>query len=215
LQDVDLSLEQGSVMGLVGPNGAGKSTILRIIMGLNLGFTLIVTPMGTLGLVLLMQTSVFEKAKSTQQFIMSLPVTVTDFTLAKLLVNIPVFAAVWIAGTSTAFCFAYWLDLLPVGSVPYVTMIFLGVFVAYICILCVSLLSQSLGMTVIAIMFFEMLTAAYLWLVLLLAPIRSVVNGPDIVWNSTAIAIVAIQAAVAISSVAATLFFQSRKRDFI
>lgn len=34
LQNVDLSFEQGSVMGLVGPNGAGKSTILRIIMGL-------------------------------------------------------------------------------------------------------------------------------------------------------------------------------------
>ncbi len=34
LQDVNLSFEQGTVMGLVGPNGAGKSTILRIIMGL-------------------------------------------------------------------------------------------------------------------------------------------------------------------------------------
>lgn len=34
LQDVDLSFEQGTVMGLVGPNGAGKSTILRIVMGL-------------------------------------------------------------------------------------------------------------------------------------------------------------------------------------
>lgn len=33
LQDVNLSFEQGTVMGLVGPNGAGKSTILRIIMG--------------------------------------------------------------------------------------------------------------------------------------------------------------------------------------
>lgn len=34
LHNVDLSFEQGTVMGLVGPNGAGKSTILRIIMGL-------------------------------------------------------------------------------------------------------------------------------------------------------------------------------------
>lgn len=34
LQNVDMSFEQGTVMGLVGPNGAGKSTILRIIMGL-------------------------------------------------------------------------------------------------------------------------------------------------------------------------------------
>lgn len=34
LQGVDLSFEQGAVMGLVGPNGAGKSTILRLVMGL-------------------------------------------------------------------------------------------------------------------------------------------------------------------------------------
>ena len=34
LQNVDLSFEQGTVMGLVGPNGAGKSTILRTVMGI-------------------------------------------------------------------------------------------------------------------------------------------------------------------------------------
>jgi ABC-2 type transport system ATP-binding protein len=34
LQDLDLDLEPGQVMGLVGPNGAGKSTTLRLIMGL-------------------------------------------------------------------------------------------------------------------------------------------------------------------------------------
>lgn len=34
LNDIDLVLPQGSVMGFVGPNGAGKSTTLRIILGL-------------------------------------------------------------------------------------------------------------------------------------------------------------------------------------
>lgn len=34
LQNVSLSFEQGTVMGLVGPNGAGKSTLLRIVIGL-------------------------------------------------------------------------------------------------------------------------------------------------------------------------------------
>ena len=34
LQDIDLALPVGQVMGLVGVNGAGKSTLLRILMGL-------------------------------------------------------------------------------------------------------------------------------------------------------------------------------------
>ena len=33
LSDVNLTLEDGSVMGLVGINGAGKSTLLRLISG--------------------------------------------------------------------------------------------------------------------------------------------------------------------------------------
>ena len=34
LDNVDLQLEQGSMMGFIGPNGAGKSLTMRIIMGL-------------------------------------------------------------------------------------------------------------------------------------------------------------------------------------
>lgn len=34
LQNIDLTLETGQVMGFIGPNGAGKSTTIRILMGL-------------------------------------------------------------------------------------------------------------------------------------------------------------------------------------
>lgn len=34
LEDINLTIENGSVLGLVGPNGAGKSTILRLIAGI-------------------------------------------------------------------------------------------------------------------------------------------------------------------------------------
>ena len=34
LSDIELDLEQGSIMGFIGPNGAGKSSTMRLIMGL-------------------------------------------------------------------------------------------------------------------------------------------------------------------------------------
>jgi hypothetical protein len=181
----------------------------------NMGFALLITPLGTLGIVLLMQTNVFEKAKSTQPFIMSLPVTVREFTLAKLLVNVPVFGALWLVTLGAAFWFAFGLDLLPLGTLPVVIMIFLGVLVAYAGILGVSLLSQSLGTTIIAIMFFELGTSAYLWAVVFLDPISSHVYGPVPVWNTAAVSIVTVQVFLAVAATVATLVLQNRKRDFI
>lgn len=34
LQDVDLDIPKGGILGLIGPNGAGKSTALRLLLGL-------------------------------------------------------------------------------------------------------------------------------------------------------------------------------------
>jgi len=34
LYDINLSIEEGEIVGLIGPNGAGKSTLLKAIMGL-------------------------------------------------------------------------------------------------------------------------------------------------------------------------------------
>ncbi len=181
----------------------------------NFGFILLVSPAGTCGIVVLMKTNVFEKEKATQPFIMSLPVTVREFTRAKLWVNLPIFAGFWLLITVVGFYFAFGLHLFPLGAVPFITMVFLGILVAYACILSTSLLSQSLGVTILAITLFEVASSAYLYAAAYSEPIRSHILGPVMVWNPTAIAIVAAQILVVLSVLSATLLIQNGKRDFI
>lgn len=182
---------------------------------LNIAFFLLIGPAATCGIVLLMKTNVFEKEKATQPFIMSLPVTVREFTIAKLLINVPVFVGLWLFVCAGVLYFIFNMGLLPIGTVPFVTMILLGIFVAYTGILAVSLLFQTLASTVVSIVVFELTTSAYLWIIAYSDAISNHVYGAQMVWNSTAITIVSVQVVVAIGVILTTLMVQSHKRDFI
>lgn len=182
---------------------------------INLAFVLLVAPAFTCGMVILFRTIVFEKVKSTQPFIMSLPVTVKEFTQAKLLVNIPVVFVLWLLASGVAFYFSFVRGAFPYGTLPFVTMIFLGALLAYICILSTGLLFQSHGITIISILIFELATSVYLWVVVYLDPIANHIYGPVSVWNSTAITVVIAQVLTAIIVIFMTIYIQNKKRDFI
>lgn len=210
------------ILLIFGLFSAGCIGILNLLWGRvpavvmsNLGFILLIGPAATCGIVVLMKTNVAEKEKSTQAFIMSLPVTVKEFTRAKLWVNLPIFVLFWASISAAGFHFAFGRGRLPLGAAPFFTMVFLGGFVAYACILSVSLLSQSLSVTVLSIAIFEIGTSAYLWAVAFLPPIAQNILGPQAVWNPAAIAVVAAQALVAVAAITGTLWIQTLKRDFI
>ncbi len=181
----------------------------------NLGFVMLIGPAATCGIVLLMKTNVFEKEKSTQPFIMSLPVTVKEFTRAKLIVNLTVFTIFWAAVSAVAFYFAFVRGLFPQGMMPFATMVLLGGYVAYTLVLSVSLITQNLGITVLCIALFETGTSAYMWTLAFLSPIRAHVWGPAAIWDEVTLSVVAAQATVAVLAIAATLLIQNTKRDFI
>jgi hypothetical protein len=181
----------------------------------NLGITLLIAPAITCAIVLLMKTIVMEKQKSTQLFIMSLPVTVKEFTMSKLLLNLPVFTVFWLVISGVAFYFSFELGVFPYGTIPFIAMIFIGIFVAYVVVLSVALIYQSYGVTIITMLFVELGTPAYLWVIAFMEPINSHVYDAQMVWNSTAITIVTTQIIVAVLILLMTLHIQNKKRDFI
>lgn len=182
----------------------------------NLGFTLLILPMGICGMHVLIHTTVHEKLQSVQPFIMSLPVTVREFTWAKLLVNVPVYTLLWLIASAGCLWFAFGAGLFPGGMLPFVAMVLVGIYLAYVCILSVSLLFQSLGASIFSSMFFQVATAAYLIAIAnAVDAVGNYLSAPSPNWNSTSIGIIAGQVLLSAAILLATLALQLRKRDFI
>lgn len=181
----------------------------------NMGLLLMLSPAATCGLVLLMTTVVFEKEKSTRAFIMSLPVSPRQYTLAKLLVNLSVFGAFWAVIFAISMYFAFGRGLFPAGTIPFVVILFLGVFLSYAGILSVGMWRQSLGITVLSIALFEMGTSGYLWAIAFFEPVAAYMRGPEAVWNGASLGIAAAQVLATLALLATTLLVQGRQRDFV
>ena len=182
---------------------------------INIGFMLLIGPAATCGIVVAMKTIVFEKEKSTQAFILSLPVSVRDFTHAKLLLNLPVFGVFWLVASAVGLYLAIGRGIFAGGAAPFISMVFVGVLLAYCCILATSLISQSLAKTVLAIFLFEVGTSAYLWTIAFYEPVARHVKGPAAVWDSASMSIIALQLLAAAAVIGAAVMFQRRRRDFI
>ena len=182
----------------------------------NLGFTLLILPVGVCGMHVLMHTTVHEKLRSVQPFILSLPITVKEFTWSKILVNLPVFTVLWLITSASCLFFAFGVGVFPRGMLPFVVMILVGFYLAYVCVLSVSLLFQSLGGSIFSTMFFQAGTAVYLIAIAhAVDDVGSHLMAPSPVWNATAHGIIGAQVLLSIAVLWGTLILQMRKRDFV
>ena len=109
------------------------------------GMILFVTCMAGSGVHAVMQTVVEERREQTLPFIMSLPITVREYTTAKLLANLLIFTSVWLTLSGASFAVFIGPEGLPDGAVPFVTIVLVGIFLAYTIVLATSLVTESIG----------------------------------------------------------------------
>lgn len=185
------------------------------LLGANLGFSILMTAVAGCGVHCLMKTVIDEKVKLTQPFIMSLPITITEFSTAKLALNLIVFSTIWLPACTVCFVMGFGEDRLPPGSIPVMSFVLVGIFLAYTTALCVCVVTQTYGYAILAIIIGNFITVFYLWGIVYWEPIGTYVWGTEVVWNSTAISIIAAQVLAIISLLPTTVFIQSRKTDFI
>jgi ABC-2 type transport system permease protein len=156
-----------------------------------------------------------ERKKQTLAFIMSLPVTSVQYSIAKMLSIWGLFLVPWLTLLISALVLIETRHVVPQGAVPMVLILAMLPLIGFCLIFSTTLVGEFEGWLVAA----SIVVNSSYWLGwFLLARIPSLSanwNRPAAVWNSTEIIVLCSELGAIAFIVAVTLFLQSRKRDFI
>ena len=164
---------------------------------------------------MLAHTVLFDNLKGTHIFIMSLPLNFKQYTVAKLSVNLLVFYSMWALLSAACIYVIFSRGIFPAGSLPMMLMVLLSILPVYSLMLSISILTQSIGYTVVTVVSLSFATSAYLWKIVYLDSVGAYVWGNQAVWNSTVFSIMIIQLLTAIIIPVLTVIVQFRKKDVI
>ena len=199
------SLLAGSVAIAVMPLGAVSSYV---------GSVCLICVLVILNIVLVMTFIVQEKKDKVQIFMLSLPVSTTQYTAAKLLANATAFAGCWVALTIAVVAVIV-ASALPNGTLPFLLAVLAYLLMYYCVLLAVGLASDSAGWhaTVITIGNVSVnFLIPWLWSRPSIYQNR---HSPFAVWTGDIVAVLAVEIAVATAALGFGLYVRSRRTDFV
>ena len=156
-----------------------------------------------------------ERKKRTLAFIMSLPVSSLQYSIAKIVSIWAMFLTPWLALLILAVAVIVTGDTIPHGVVPMLLILATLPLIGFCIISSTTMASESEGWMMAAVL---VCNSSYWFVWYLLARIPSLTSnwkGPVAVWNPATWIVIASEFGVIAVILALTLFFQSRKRDFI
>lgn len=178
------------------------------------GSILLITVIISLGIHMVMSNVMGERNGQTLPFIMSLPIGVKEYTASKLIGSLLIFAAPWLLGVLAACALILTRPTLPDGLLPYVVVMLTALLVNACLLLGVSLVTESLSGTIIAIVIGNLGFQAFLFWASKLPELTRNVHADLVIWNPTTLALLVGEGLAMIVILGLTFWFQARKKDF-
>jgi hypothetical protein len=148
-------------------------------------------------------------------FVMSLPISVREYTAAKLAASVGMFLMPWLTLVIATVALIEVRGFLPKGSIPFAVIVLLLPFVAFCLITGCALVGESEGWTIAAMV---ACNSSYwlAWFLIARTPgLMDLAKGNTPVWNGQLLWIVAAELGAIAGALALTFLLQSRKRDFV
>jgi ABC-type transport system involved in multi-copper enzyme maturation permease subunit len=179
------------------------------------GLILIITVLIALGIHVTMATVVVERTEQTLPFVMTLPVSFQEYTVAKVLANLAIFLIPWTAITAGILAMLAVRTGYPAGAIQFYFLVAMELFASYCLVLAVALISESQGATIGATVFGNLFLQAFLYKVSRIPAIAATLKGDRAVWSPPATHVLLGEIAVIVVLLGLTFWLQSRKTDFL
>jgi len=154
-----------------------------------------------------------ERKEQTLAFVMSLPVSPLDLTVAKLAGNFLTFGVPFVLILACTIGVILYTPL-PDGLLVLALLLFGHVLVAYSLSLAVAMQVQSEGWNTFVMIASMVMINPFLMLIGQIESIEGVTRGDEIIISSTALAILTAQVLISISAIGLTAWWQGRKAAF-
>jgi hypothetical protein len=180
-----------------------------------IGFLLIMTVAIAAGIHLIGQLLLAETMDQTRLFIMSLPVSLLDYSIAKISVVLTTYLIPWSAMFSCCVIGTFVLPWAKHGSVVVLPALFLFLLCGFMIQLVTAVVTESVGWTLCVLVACNVLLNVFLMKLLTLPEIEAAKQSDIVVWPNVILVLVAIECLVILGALVAALVFQTRKRDLI
>ena len=180
-----------------------------------IGFIMMVTVTIAAGIHLIGVLLLAESIDQTRTLVMSLPVSLLDYSVAKISVVLVAFLIPWSGMLASMTVLIFVAPEAKPGILAFLVLVFLFMLAGFCLQLVTAVVTESVGWTIVVVVLGNVLLNLFLKM-LHEHPVVSKLNKSEVLsWPPIVLQIMAIQAIVIAASLAFAFFWQSRQRDLV
>lgn len=180
-----------------------------------IGFIMMITMTIAAGIHLIGVLLLSESGDMTRTFVMSLPVSLLDYSIAKISVVLVAFLIPWLGMLACLAVLVFAMPEAKPGNFPFVLMMFLFMLAGFSLQLVTAVVTESVGWTISVVVLGNVLLNLFLKSASEHPVIASMSKSETVSWPPIVLQIMTVEACVIAGSIAIALAIQSRRRDLV
>ncbi len=180
-----------------------------------IGFIMMITVAIAAGIHFIGNLLLGESIDQTRSFIMSLPVSLLDYSIGKISVVLTTFMIPWTAMFASSFLLTFVLPWAKHGSVVILPPIFLFLLCTFTLQLVIAVITESIGWTIGVMVACNVGLNLFLMKLYAVPEVEQAVKSETISWPAVIVGLTLIELLFVVATIGLAFVIQTRKRDLI